>query len=419
MDLPSEYLLGVSSLEGKHTRMNDQDKRNVELEIIRQESEMNAFTTYMKPLASRTRKRQSRELAALRAFLLDQGHVIGNIANDPASWREIKATFVEAYVEHLQKQHYQYSTIDKQLDTIKIYARLAMDAGYLPEHIYKQIHNIQAPPTIEGEPRRGEKRGQYLDLTDEQVHKLLDQPDTRQGRNTKLLLALLLKCGFWPREIAALDRHSINTEEGTITFYNYHSEEQQTLHLDSMTLEAATRYLQDPSPYEALFVGNHKDSTHTLRLTDRAINARVRASGKGIGVDVLAPQDCHAYWEKSLQQRKLQRQPGIFDTPIVTERPPRRKQRPDVFNRRAFEESMLRHGVPDSMLARFVSEYRLFIPLMIQYLDKQKFLDRLPQDFSQFHLKVDNLAFLEEALEHISNWMNEEMDKYRASRECE
>jgi site-specific recombinase XerD len=100
---------------------------------------------------------------------------------------------------------------------------------------------------VEGVPRRGEKRGTYLDLTDEQVQQLLDQPDTRQGRRDKLLLALLLLCGFWPREIAVLDRHSIDTQEGTITFYDYHAEEQRTLHLDAVTLTAAVRYLQEPS----------------------------------------------------------------------------------------------------------------------------------------------------------------------------
>lgn len=410
------------SLEDTH---NDVAPESVARE---REDETNPFTLYLKPLASRTRKRQARELASLRAFLLDQGHAIGNISNEPIGWSRMQATFVKEYVEYLRNEHYQPSTIDKQLDTIKIYARLAMNAGYLPQQEYEQIHRIQAPPATAGEPRRGEKRSQYLDLSDEQVQQLLKQPDTREGRRDKLLLALLLYCGFWPREIAALDRHSIALKEGTITFYDYHAEEQQTLRLDSVTLDAASKYLQDSSPYEALFVGNHKDSTHTLRLSDRAINARVRTLGKKmLGVDLLAPQDCHAYWEKSLRSRKQQAQPTLFDLLIVDEahrsvttRPPRRKQRPDIFNRRAFEESMQQDGEAESMLARFVNESRLLLPWSIEFINehdplREQFVQYIQQKLQEYGLQGSE-SFYEKTLEYLASWMSKEMRKYRDSR---
>jgi integrase len=403
-------------------KRNDKSKKEQAEMQEPEDNDTSIFAPYYKPLAERTRKRQWRELAALRAFLLQLGILIGNLATDAASWSKMNINLVRAYVMHLKEQHYTASSITMQLYTIKTYARLAMEASYLPTSEYEQINRLQAPPDIEGELRRGEKRGTYLDLSDEQVRQLLDQPDTRQGRRDQLLLALLLRCGLWPREIAALDRHSINTQEGTLTFYNYYTEEQQTLRLDAVTLEAASRYLQDPSPYEALFVGNHKDSTHTLRLTDRAINARVRILGKKIGADVLAPQDCHEYWEKSVRDRKPQSQPGLFDALEATERPPQRKLRPDIFNRRAFEESMGRDGVVDSMLSPFVSDSRLVIPWAIEFIYqhesvRQEFLRYIRQKLQEYNLKQDNLPFYEELLDYLARWMGRELDKYHRFKE--
>ena len=354
-------------------------------------------------------------MASLRAFLLELGTLIDNLATDAESWEKISCDLIWAYVTHLKEQHYTASSINMQLHTFKTYARMAMKDSRLSEDVYKEFSKLQAPADIEGELRRGEKRGKYLDLTDEQVQQFLNQPDTSRGRSDKLLLTLLLLCGFWPREIAALDSHSFNLQEGTITFYHYYSEEQKTLHLNPVTLETAKRYLQDPSPYEALFVGNRKDSTHTLRLTDRAINARIRTLGEKIHLKVLAPQDCHAYWEKSLI---------VVDEAhrFTTKSPPNRKRRPDVFNRRAFEESMRQGEVADSMLAPFVSDSRLILPWAIEYINqqeslKQDFLRYIQSQLPVYDLKKENSSFYEETLDHLAQWMQNELEKYRRSKE--
>jgi integrase len=408
--------------------MEQNDRQSTGLKGKSEDDETNIFALYYKPLAERTRKRQWRELASLRVFLLELGILIDNLATDAQSWVKITCDLIWAYVMHLKEQHYTASSINMQLHTIKTYARLAMKDSRLPKEVYEEISKLQAPPDAEGELRRGEKRGKYLDLTDEQVRQLLNQPDTPRGRSDKLLLTLLLLCGFWPREIAALDRHSFNLQEGTITFYHYHTEEQRTLRLDPVTLETAKRYLQDPSPYEALFVGNHKDSTHTLRLTDRAINARIRTLGERIHLKILAPQDCHAYWEKSLQEKKRQLQSGLFDLIVVdeaqrftTEPPPSRKRRPDVFNRRAFEESMRQREVVDSMLAPFVSDSRLILPWAIEFIYqqepiKQDFLRYIQSQLSAYDLKQENSSFYEETLDHLAHWMNDALEKYRRSK---
>jgi hypothetical protein len=311
-----------------------------------------------------------------------------------------------------------------------MYARIAMNTGYLKQSDYEEINAIQAPPDEQNEERRGEKRGTYLSLSDELVERLLRQPDTLRGYRDALIIALLLKCGLWPREIAALNRHSIDIQGGTLTFYNYHEEEEQVLKLDEWTLRTATRYLQDKSPYEALFVGNQKESTHTLRLTDRAINDRVRTLGEKIGIKTLAPQDCHVYWEQSQHyQQHLQQQQKQSSTLLVTveqkevtmtSRPPQRKRRPDILNRKSFEDAMKFHGVDESLISPAVSEYRLLIPLMIEYLDKlelqQDFLLYVEQQLAALNLGKARSSY-ESTLEQIKLWMKEEMERYKATRE--
>ncbi len=247
------------------------------------------------------------------------------------------------------------------------------------------------------------------------------------------MLSLFLYCGLWPREVASLDRTAINLEQGTLTFYDYRADDQKTLQLDQQTLEAAKRYLQTKSPYDSLFIGNRKESTKQQRLTDRAINARVRALGQRVGLPTLSPSDCHNYWEQkqskseqagSPSERKLMlpmdesgQQKLETKEPLITQRPPQRKSRPDLWNRRSFEESMLRREVPESMIAPYISEYRLLIPLMVKHLDKETFLQQVQQDRQDLKLSPETDQFWKLALEQIEQWMSEQLESYRVNRQ--
>jgi hypothetical protein len=195
----------------------------------------------------------------------------------------------------------------------------------------------------------------------------------------------------------------------------------------------------------ALFVGNRKEGEKQQRLTDRALNARVRTLGERVGLPTLSPHDCHVYWEQQ-RERTLQQQqatgaasgtgkvpalaraasesasnPSQQTTPQsevpVTERPPRRPARPDILNRHSFEESMLRRGVPESMIAPYVSEYRLLIPLMVKHLDKETFLRQLQQDRKDLKLSQGTDEFWKQALEQIEHWMHEQLELYRITRQ--
>lgn len=275
-----------------------------------------------------------------------------------------------------------------------------MEAGAVHPEVYQQINTLRA--SLQGEQ---EAKGDAVsDLTDEQVQRLLGQSsETWQDQSDQLLLALLLRCGLWPQSIIALNRSSINLADGTMTFYQYHAEEQQTLDLDPVTRAAATHYLCIPSPYEALFVGKHQDGTPAPRLTAHTINVRVRALGEKAQIKALSPKRCHAYWEKTFSQTKP-------SAPF--------RKRPDIFNRRAFEEVVRQQGVADSMLALTVSESRLVLPLALEFLTqpeiRQAFLHYVQHKLPEYGLQY--ASCYEETLDLLASWMNGELAAYRISR---
>ncbi len=402
------------------------------------------FANYYESQAARTRRRQRQELGGLRGFLNQQGHPVGDLAFDAKAWTEVKCVEIEQYVAWLRQNHYTASSIQNQLYTIRAYTRIASGNGFFSQSEYGCIDEIKVEPDQEGQPRVGRQKPMPLSITDEQAQRLLSQPNTQRGNADALMMSLFLHCGLWPREVATLDRTAIDLEQGTLTFYDYRADDQKTLQLDQQTLEAARQYLQTKSPYDALFVGNRKESTKQQRLTDRAINARVRALGQRVGLPALSPSDCHVYWEqkqgKSEQVRMIMGSPGGGKSmllnallephldesgrqkpetkePSITQRPPQRKTRPDLWNRRSFEESMLRRGVPESMIAPFISEYRLLIPLMVKHLDKETFLQQVQQDRQDLRLSPETDLFWRLALEQIEQWMSEQLESYRVNRQ--
>jgi site-specific recombinase XerD len=396
-------------------------------------SSQQVFVGYYESQAARTRKRQRQELGGLRDFLNQQGHSVGDLAFDAKEWAEVKCTEIEHYLAWLRQNHYTASSIKNQLYTIRAYARLASSNGFFSQSEYACIDEIKVEPDREGQPRIGRQKPTPLSISDELAQRLLSQPNTPRGNADALMLSLFLNCGLWPREVASLDRTAINLEQAILTFYDYRADDQKILQLDQQTLEAAKRYLQTKSPYDALFVGNRKESTKQQRLTDRAINARVRVLGQRVGLTTLSPNDCHNYWEQKQSKSEQAGSVGAGKSKLLTNesgqqkleikerlityRPPQRKSRPDLWNRRSFEESMLRRGVPESMIAPYISEYRLLIPLMVKHLDKEIFLKKVQQDRQDLKLSPETDLFWKLALEQIEQWMSEQLENYRVSRQ--
>lgn len=161
------------------------------------------FLPYYGTLSKRTQKRQRKEFASLRTFADEKGVLLGDLLAENAGWMNLTETLVQAYLEQLKAQGYKYSSIALQTHTFKHYAYLAMVTGVLSPSAYEAIDAIRIPP--------GKSEVVYIPLTDEQVSQLLAQPlRSKRGVRDAFCMALLLRCGLWPRSIVALNRSSFD-----------------------------------------------------------------------------------------------------------------------------------------------------------------------------------------------------------------
>ena len=281
---------------------------------------------------------------------------MGNLAFDAAAWANVKSEEVEQYLTWLKEQHYSAPSITNlPIQSASTHVSL-LNIDFFHRQNIKISEKSKSLQTKRDNSGLGKEKSTPLAISNTQAQLLLTQPATRRGQTDALIMSLFLRCGLWPREVATLNRHSLNIEKGTLTFYDHNAEEEQTILLDPQTLEIANAYLRDYSPYGALFVGNRKEGEKQQRLTDRALNTRVRTLGERVGLPTLLPDDCHIYWEqqreRSQQKQQVQQNPTrwakntatahIHDETattlyqplllqpeaVVTERPSRRKSLP-------------------------------------------------------------------------------------------
>jgi integrase len=102
---------------------------------------------------------------------------------------------------------------------------------------------------------------------------------------------------FVSGELAILTVDGFDVQAGTFTFYRPKVDKVQTHRMTADTLRAALAYLRhDAPPERALLCGSRKGGRLEGAMSARAINARVGALGRAIGLDDLSPHDCRHYW---------------------------------------------------------------------------------------------------------------------------
>src|SRR5579884_2024742 len=155
---------------------------------------LEVFSNYSQTLAESTRKRQQKELALFRAFLVEKGKSVGDLSQHVYSWKQVQRGDVADFIQHLALKGYAVSSVNMYLHTIKTYCRLATDANVFDQHEYSLISSLGA---IGHRP----KHTQEPLLKEEHIEHLLKQPDTPQGRRDRLLLLLLLRYGLRPKDV--------------------------------------------------------------------------------------------------------------------------------------------------------------------------------------------------------------------------
>ena len=268
------------------------------------------FTFYREGRAPNTLRRQDADLKLFARFLATVGDVPGELSSDPDAWSEITHQLVSSFVRWQLLQGYAVSSIGVRLSTVKIYAKLARQAGTMEATTHAMIRTVQGYSSADAErldeareaaeipTRKGLKKSQPVALVPLQAEALKNQPNTPQGRRDALIMTFLLDHGLRVGELSSLDVTDIDLRAGELRYYVPRLSRYQTHVLTTDALRAALSYLHHDAPAMGpLLRASRKDGRlHGVGMSTRAVTARVRVLGQVVGVAGLSAHDCRHYW---------------------------------------------------------------------------------------------------------------------------
>jgi integrase len=282
------------------------------------------FNDFNSRKADNTLKAYRADLASFAAFL---GEATGGavtvtaeaLQTAPAAWEGVTWGLVTAFARWLLAQGAATGTVNRRLAAVKVYAKLAAEAGAIDGvdaariagrvHAYtgKAGRNVDSERKAAGLPtRKGAKKAAHVSLSAAQVQALKEQPDTPQGRRDALLVALLLDHGLRVGEVALLTVGAFQTAEDggglVVRFYRPKVGKVQAHRLTDDARRAWVRYLQHDAPSgadEPLFKQSVKGGALKVGaagISERNLSGRVRTLGQRIGINGLSAHDCRHSW---------------------------------------------------------------------------------------------------------------------------
>jgi integrase len=282
------------------------------------------FNDFNSRKADNTLKAYRADLASFAAFL---GEATGGavtvtaeaLQTAPAAWEGVTWGLVTAFQQWLLAHGDSTGTINRKISTIKVYAKLAAEAGVIDGvdaakigskvkgYKKKEAPKVDIQRKAAGTPTRsGAKKATNVLLTAAQVQALKEQPDTPQGRRDALLMALLLDHGLRVGEVALLTVGAFQTAEDggglVVRFYRPKVGKVQAHRLTDDARRAWVRYLQHDAPSgadEPLFKQSIKGGglkVGAAGISERNLSGRVRTLGQRIGINGLSAHDCRHSW---------------------------------------------------------------------------------------------------------------------------
>lgn len=249
------------------------------------------FVAYRQRRADNTLRSQDADLACFATYLAAAGVASGDLAADPLAWAGVTWGIVAAFVQWQVQQGYAIGSIGVRLSTVKVYAKLATQAGALSADEYARLHMVPAFRHAEGrridagrtETRKaGSKKAEPVRISREQAAALKAQALPRD----RLLMCLLLDHGLRVGEVAALVESDFDLRRGVLKFYRSKVDKTQTHKLSDDTLAAA----------EACAAAGLPPGSTPVFGVDRTIRRRVGQLGAAAGLVGLSPHDCRHAW---------------------------------------------------------------------------------------------------------------------------
>lgn len=249
------------------------------------------FDDYRRRKSANTRRRHDADLAAFATYLTAAGidALPERLAIDASAWAGLTWGLVAGYRRWLLAEGYAVTTVNQRLSTVRVYARLAHQAGVIDVAEQSRIAGVtgyahhEARRLDEDRPaaRRGAKKAEAVLLTLDQARRLKrEHTGDAPGRRDRLMMCLLLDHGLRVGEVALLTTANIDGAE--LVFYR-------------PKVDVTTRHTLSADTQAAL-----DGAALPLGLGERSITRRVAALGAAIGVEGLSAHDCRHYCATNL-----------------------------------------------------------------------------------------------------------------------
>jgi len=280
--------------------------------IANQQAGLTAFKDYQEGKSEHTTRRHKADLALFSQYLAGNPAFENlDLYSNPEDWKDITWGLVKGFVKWMVIQSYALNSVNQRLSTIKVYAKLANQAGTLSDeenakiaglrgYRAKEQKNVNNKRMSEGiDTRRGHKKENWVVISKDQARLLKYQPATPQGYRDAVIIGILLDHGLRCEELAILKVKDIDLEKNTMTFERPKINETHIHELKNGTLKAIKKYIEIATlaKEDYLLCGSDKHGNLTTPgMSNQAITKRVRTLGKAIGLDGLSAHDCRHYY---------------------------------------------------------------------------------------------------------------------------
>jgi len=91
------------------------------------------------------------------------------------------------------------------------------------------------------------------------------------------------------------------------------------------------------------------------------------------------------------------------------------RKRPDIFNQKKFEVSLRRQGCAESFVSPTVSDFKLFVPIIIKDLGPDKIMDIVKKNREDINLG-DAEAAWKTVIKYMVGWAEEQIEFYKIQK---
>jgi integrase len=268
------------------------------------------FADYANRKAGNTLRAQLQDLAAFAEYLGAVGVAVDPIAlqTAPSAWMGITWGIVKGFAQWGISAGFSVTTINRRLSTVKVYAKLANQAGCIDDSEYMRVRGVSGYSRPESKridsrrevSRQSNKKASATRISEAQARQLKAQPDSPQGRRDALMMALLLDHGLRAGEVVALTVDSFDLRGGFVYVDRPKVGIEDHKHKMSADTLIALRNWIDSGDCPAagpILRGSRKGGALTGQgVSAISLTKRVADLGNQIGIAGLSAHDCRHFW---------------------------------------------------------------------------------------------------------------------------